>query len=185
VLTLFHDFTSPGSALAVARVQRLADEGLPVVFEGFEALGVDVELPASLDVLAEVERLAPVAALEGVVLRRPRRMPPTGPAHLVAELAAAADLAASWRGVCYRGFWSDGLDLADRAVLARLASAAGLDTAPVVAALADRAALAALRRRMAAHRRNGVGGVPTILAARTLVPGLLAPDELRRLAELG
>jgi len=184
VLTLFHDFTSPGSAIAVGRVQRLADEGLEVVIEGFEAVGVDVAVAATLDVLAEVERLAPVAASEGVVLSRPRHLPPTGWAHVVADVAAAAGLAASWRSVCYRAFWSHGADLADPAVLTRLAADAGLDAAPVEAALADRLALASVRRRMTAHRRNGVGGVPTILASRTLVPGLLEPDELRGLASL-
>jgi len=47
-LTLFHDYTSPGSAVAVLRLQRLADEGLAVAFEGFEAIGLDTTLPVTL-----------------------------------------------------------------------------------------------------------------------------------------
>jgi hypothetical protein len=43
-LVLFHDYTSAASAVAVARVQRLADEGLAVAFQGFEAVGGGREL---------------------------------------------------------------------------------------------------------------------------------------------
>lgn len=184
-LTLFHDYTSPGSAVAVTRVQRLADEGLPVTFQGFEVLGVDTTLPVTLDVTAALEDLAEAAAEEGVELRRPRWLPPTGLAHVVGTVAEQSGRGASWRATCYRAFWSDGVDLADRGVLVSLADRAGLDLDPVRTALDDRLFLNAVRRRTGDHRRNGVGGVPTILASRTLVPALLPLDELRGLAELG
>lgn len=184
MLTLFHDFTSPASAIAVQRVQRLADDGLGVAFEGFEAIGVDLSLPVTLDVLAEIERLAGAAAAEGLVLERPRSMPPTGLAHVVGDVADAAGLAASWRSTCYRAYWALGVDLADPTTLVELAGDAGLDATAVSAAVADRLVLAAVRRRMTVHRRNGVDGVPTILTSRTLVPGLLPADDLRALADL-
>jgi hypothetical protein len=50
--------------------------------------------------------------------------------------------------------------------------------------VADRARIAAVRRRSAARRADGVGGVPTILTQRTLVPGLLDEADLRALAGL-
>src|SRR5690606_12298083 len=115
MLTLFHDYTSPASAVAVRRLQRLADEGLPVEFEGFEAIGVDATLPVTVDVVAALDDLAAVAAAEGVTLRRPRALPPTGLAHLVGDTAERVGLGASWRQVCYRAFWQDGADLADSA----------------------------------------------------------------------
>ena len=90
MLTLFHDYTSPASAVAVARLQRLADDGLPVEFEGFEAVGVDVTLPITLDVVAAVDALAETAAAEGLALRRPPGLPPTGLAHLVGALTEDA-----------------------------------------------------------------------------------------------
>jgi 2-hydroxychromene-2-carboxylate isomerase len=184
VLTLFHDFTSPASAVAVARLQRLADEGLAVEYVGFEAIGVDAALPVTLDVAAELDRIAPEAAREGVTLERPSRLPPTGLAHVVSAVADTADLPAAWRTVCYRAFWEADADLADRTVLADLAAAAGLDPALTDAAVRDRARLALFRRRTGQRRRDGVGGVPTILAQRTLVPGLLPEDDLRALAAL-
>ena len=182
MLTLFHDYTSPASAVAVARLQRLADEGLPVEFIGFEAIGMDVALPPSLDVLAAIEDLAEQAAAEGVVLRRPPALPPTARAHAVATLADGADLGASWRSRCYAAFWSGGADLDDVDVLVALAVQAGLDGARVSAALAKPGFVTSVRRAAGQHRRNGVGGVPTILAQRTLVPGLLGEDDLRALA---
>ncbi len=182
MLTLFHDFASPTSAIAVARLQRLADEGLPVAFAGFDVTGVDVALPPGLDVLADLDRLAEEAAVEGIVLRRPAVLPPTARAHVVASVADAAGLGASWRQSCYRAVWADRRDVGDPAVLVDLASAAGLDPAAVRAALDDPALLASVRRRTAERRRDGVGGVPTLLAHRTLVPGLLTEADLRALA---
>jgi predicted DsbA family dithiol-disulfide isomerase len=185
MLTLFHDYTSPASAVAVARLERLAREGLAVEFEGFEALGVDVALPVTVEVLDALEQLSGAAAAEGIVLRRPPALPPTGHAHVIGGVAEAHGRGPDWRRACYAAFWARGVDLADPGVLTGLAADAGLDAAAVREALADRGRLPALRRRMTGHRREGVGGVPTILAHRTLVPGLLPEDDLRTLAALG
>jgi predicted DsbA family dithiol-disulfide isomerase len=184
MLTLFHDYTDPASAVAAFRLQRLADEGLEVQLIGFEAIGVDVALPVTLDVIAAVEELTVPAAAEGLRLRRPRQLPPTGLAHVLEHLAQGRGLGASWRQACYRAYWEEGQDIADAAVLTAIAADAGLDTETAATALADRSALVAARRRTAARRAEGVGGVPTILAHRTLVPGLLGEDDLRALAAL-
>lgn len=186
MLTLFHDYTSPASAVAVWRVQRLADEGLDVAFEGFEAIGIDMVLPVTVDVLAEVDRVAPLAAAEGMELRKPRTLPPTTACHAIERAAAEAgpQRAAAWRRVAYTTWWQRGADLSDREVLEALAEDAGVGASAVAGALDRPGALAAVRRRAAELRRNGVGGVPTILSQRTLVPGLLSDADLRALAAL-
>lgn len=143
---------------------------------------MDVALPPPLDVLAAIEDLAEVAAQEGVVLRRPKLLPPTARAHAVGTIAETHGLGASWREQCYRAFWTTGADIADTAVLVDLASAAGLPAEGVETALQDSAFIASVRRAAGSHRRNGVGGVPTILSHRTLVPGLLSAEQLRELA---
>ena len=151
-------------------------------FVGFEAVGVDVALPPSLDVIAQLEQLAEEAAIEGLVLRRPAMIPPTARAHAVGTIAETHELGASWRQRCYQAFWAEGADLDDIATLVTIAESSGLPGEEVEAALGDTAFVASVRRAAGSHRRNGVGGVPTILAQRTLVPGLLSEAQLRELA---
>lgn len=184
MLTLFHDYTSPASAVAAFRVQRLADEGLAVEFKGFEAIGVDATLPVTSDVLAGVAELGGAAAAERLTLRPPGALPPTALAHLLGDAAEERSLGASWRQTCYRAYWERGLDIGNRHVLVALARLAGLDEMETRTALDDAGRLAAFRRRMGSHRRGGLGGVPTILAQDTLVPGLLPEADLRVLAGL-
>jgi predicted DsbA family dithiol-disulfide isomerase len=184
VILLFHDYTSPASAVAVLRAQRLADEGLPVAFEGIEAIGLDVALPVTVDILDEAERLAAEADALGLRLDRPRALPPTAAAHVLGGWAEQTGLGASWRETCYRAFWEHGVDLAARDALLQLAKRAGLDSAEAGAVLGDVGRFRELRMRTAARRGEGVGGVPTIRAHQTLVPGLLAEDDLRTLATL-
>lgn len=184
MLTLFHDYTSPASAVAVARLQRLIDDGAGAAIVGTEAIGVAAVLPVTLDLLAELDAVADAAAAEGLELRRPPNVPPTAAAHLVEEVAAAHGLAAAWRRRCYDAYWAHGTDIAATDLLHDLAVEVGLPAGEVDRTLDDRVALAALRRRFAGHRRNGIGGVPTIAYDGTLVPGLLDIDDLRTLAAL-
>lgn len=185
MLVLFHDYTSPASAVAVARVTRLVSDGVPARIEGTEVLGVQATLPVTLDLLAELDAVAVQAREEGVVLRRPDGLPPTAAAHLVEDLAAELGRADAWRARCYRAFWAEGADIAAHQVLARLAGEVGLPVDEVTRRTGDRMALLEIRQRFAGHRRDGVGGVPTISYDRTLVPGLLDEADLRALAALG
>ena len=182
VLTLTHDVTSPASAIAVARLDRLAAAGLPVRFRGIDVLGVDATLPVTLDVLAELERVAERAAALGVELRRPTRRPSTARVHLVADLAGAVGLGAAWRAATYRAYWRDDADLADPDVVATLADDVGLDADAVTATLADDAAVAAVRRRTTSARSEGIGGVPVLVAHGTLVSADLDDAALWELA---
>lgn len=184
MLVCFHDYTSPASAVAVLRLQRLADEGLPVAFEGFEVLGVDAAIPLTLDVLAGLDRHRAAAAELGLTLRRPARQPPTLAAHVVGDVAEHRGLGAAWRLACYRGYWEEGADLADPAALCALAAVTGLDTGAVGDALEDRQLRLDTRRRMLARRSEGVGGVPVLNANGTFVSALLPEDDLRGLAAL-
>lgn len=181
MLVLFHDYASPASWVAVSRLQRLADEGLPVAFEGIEVGGLDVALPPTLQVLAELDAVRDDAAAAGLAPSRPPLVPPTARAHVVGDVADEAGLGASWRAACYAALWHDGLDISRPEVLADVAAGAGLDVAAVTEALAQPGAVLRIRQRAAARRRDGVGGVPVLLAHGTLVPGLLSEADLRAL----
>lgn len=184
MIILYHDYTSPSSAVAVFRAQRLADEGLPITFQGLEAIGVDMTMPVTLDVLEELPKLQAQANELGLTLARPPALPPTASAHVLGRWAEQSGLGASWRETCYRAFWEHGLDIGKQSVLTDVARAAGLDASEAGAVLNDRDRFRELRMATAATRSEGVGGVPTIKAHQTLVPGLLAEQDLRALAEL-
>jgi predicted DsbA family dithiol-disulfide isomerase len=176
---------SAPAAVAVLRLQRLADEGAAVAFTGIDVLGLELTIPATLDQLEGVEVARPAARELGLDLQRPSRRPPTLPAHLVGEVAAAHGVGASWRETCLRAYWERGADLADEAVLRELATAARVPADGVVEALADRDRRRQLRQRMLVARSRGVGGVPVLeVAGGTFVPADLPDADLRQLAAL-
>lgn len=184
MLILYHDYTSPASAVAVARVHRLLRGGMPAQVRGTEVLGLDATLPVTVDLLAALDAVAQEAAAEGIELRRPARVPPTALAHVVEDVAGELGMDIEWRDRCYRAFWHDGSDISDPDQLRRLATSAGMPEHAVDRALGDRVALLAVRQRSAGDRREGIGGVPTIKYDRSLVPGLLPESDLRALAAL-
>jgi predicted DsbA family dithiol-disulfide isomerase len=162
VLTLHYDLTSPRAALAVLRLQHVADLGHPVNFRGIDVLGVDMALPVTLDQLAELDQVRDDAARYGLEMRRPTLRPPTLAAHLVGGHAQEAGLGAAWRRVCLDAYWTRGEDLADPEALLGLARESGLASDPVRALLADGAARNELRASMLQLRQLGVGGVPVL-----------------------
>jgi len=184
VLTLHHDITSPRSAVAVLRLQRIAERGLAVAFRGIDVLGVAVTLPVTLDQLAELEQVAEAAAGLGLVMRRPALRPPTLDAHLVGDIAERFGLGGAWRSACLAAYWTDGRDVSDHAVLETLARGIGLDRGTVLAALEDMTARNELRAAMLARRSLGIGGVPILEVDGTLLPADVDDTALEELARV-
>jgi len=185
MLTLYFDYPFAASVVALLRLQRLADAGVAVAFEGFDPLGLDTALPVTLDQYEEIERHGREAADLGFALRRPSRRPSTLSAHLVGEVATRAGQGAAWRQACLAAYWHDDADLGDHGTLLALAAAAGLDLADVGEALGERAARLRLRQRMVVLRSRGIGGVPVLeVAGGTLVSPDLPDHDLRSLAGL-
>jgi len=185
MLTLHFDYPSPASAVALLRLQRLADVGHDIRFLGLDALGLDVAVPPTLDQLDELGRYHGRALELGLPMRRPSRRPPTLSAHLVGELADRVGLGASWRWSALRGYWASDLDLSDPGALVELAVGAGLDRAAVEEQLQDHVARRALRGQMVTRRRAGIGGVPVLEADGGVFISADLPDaELEELAAL-
>jgi predicted DsbA family dithiol-disulfide isomerase len=185
MLTLHFDYPSPASAVAMLRLQRLADEGHEIRFLGLDALGLDVPVPPTLDQLDELERYHERAVALGLPMRRPSRRPPTLSAHLVGELAERVGLGASWRWSCLLGYWASDVDLSDPGALRELAVDAGLDRAAVEEQLQDPSARRALRGRMVTRRKAGIGGVPVLEASGGVFVSADLPDaELEELVAL-
>jgi 2-hydroxychromene-2-carboxylate isomerase len=184
VLTLHHDITSPRSAVAVLRVQRLADAGHAVAFGAIDVLGVAVALPVTLDQLVELEQVSPAAAELGLVMRRPSLRPPTLDAHLVGEHAERSGLGAAWRLACLRAYFTDGVDVSDHDALVAIAGGIGLERTDVVGVLADTAARNELRAAMLARRALGIGGVPILEVDGTLLHADVDDATLEELARV-
>lgn len=184
MLILHHDITSPRAALAVLRLERLAEEGLPVAFRGIDVLGVAMTLPVTLDQLAELEEVKERVQALGLEMRRPPFRPPTLDAHMVAGLADGSGLGPSWRRTCLEAYWADGADLSAHAVLMELAERVGLPNDAVAALLDDHAARNALRAEMLARRGLGIGGVPVLEVGGTLVSADLEDATLAELAHV-
>jgi 2-hydroxychromene-2-carboxylate isomerase len=182
MLILHHDPTSPAAAVATLRLQRIADEGGNVAFQGFDVLGLDASIPVTLDQLAELERVGDALRTLGLAVRRPSRRPPTLGVHLVAGFADDRGLGAAWRLAVLRAYWEADVDLAERSTIADLAGATGLDRGEVATLLGDPAARVQLRRRMLATRQRGIGGVPVLEYQGAFVPADLDDDDLRQLA---
>ncbi len=184
MLILHHDITSPAAAVALLRVQRVVDAGGQVGFSPLDVLGLEISIPVTTEMLAELEAYRDRALALGLAMRRPSRQPPTLSAHLVGELAEEAELGASWRWTCLQAYWAHDAPLDDPEVLTTLAARAGLEPDRAAERLADRAARTSLRERMLAQRRRGVGGVPVLELDGTLVPADLPDPDLRELAGL-
>lgn len=184
MLTLYHDIPSAASLVAMLRLQALADEGLTVTFRGFDVLGLDMTLPATLDDLQDWQDHRDAAAALGWELPRPTRHPATLKAHLLGELATEHGLAAAWRLAAYRAHWLDDADVSADSVLTILAVRIGMPLDDVEAVLHDPDQRHRLRQAMLVHRGEGVGGVPVLDANGTFVSPHVSDDDLRILAEL-
>jgi predicted DsbA family dithiol-disulfide isomerase len=74
--------------------------------------------------------------------------------------------------------FTDGLDVADHAVLADLAAAAGLDRAAAAEALATGAEAATVRAEEAAAYENGIAAVPTfVVEGKWMLQGALETEQ--------
>lgn len=184
MLRLFHDYTSPASAVAVLRLREVTGPDTEVVHTGLDVLGVDRPVPPTLQLREELERHRDELEERGLQVTRPARQPPTLRAHQAGRVADEHGLGDAWRSICYAAFWERGADLSDPGVLTGLAGEAGLPGGEVERAVTDDRALRGLRRGMAELRSEGVGGVPVLELDGSYVPALLSPDELRSLVAL-
>jgi predicted DsbA family dithiol-disulfide isomerase len=184
MLVLHYDVTSLPATVAALRLQRIADEGGVVGFQGIDPIGVDAALPVTLDQLEEIARWSQRAEQLGLRVRRPSQRPPTLSAHLVGVIAAAVGLGAAWRDALFRAYWIDDAALGDHDVLLELSRDVGLDTGEVADRLGDPTARVALRQRMTADRNRGIGGVPVLELDGTFVSAELSDADLRQLAGL-
>ena len=110
-----------------------------------------------------------------------KRAPNTLDAHRLIRWSATAGAQREVVDRLFRAYFVEGRDIGDRAVLADIAKASGLDGDLVEQFLNDGSDADEVRREIAEAQAIGVTGVPFfIFAGRLGVPGAQDPETLRR-----
>jgi predicted DsbA family dithiol-disulfide isomerase len=132
---------------------------------------------------ARVAHIKAVGAEDGLELNLHLARPVnTFDAHRLIHLAADHDLADEMAERLLRGYHTEGLNVADQDVLARLGAEAGLVAADVRALLAGDTHADSVRADERRAVELGITGVPSlVIDGNPAVSGVQPPAELRRL----
>ena len=127
------------------------------------------------------ERLAEMGRREGIDYEfdKIERSANTIDAHRVIHWAGAEGVEDAMVERLFRAYFTEGLDIGDRTVLAHLAGEVGLEAAEIAARLASEEDVEAVRTAIEEAYRIGVTGVPCfIIDQRYAVIGAEAPETI-------
>ena len=103
-----------------------------------------------------------------------------GAKYAESRSTAAANYGAAYHATVMAAYWQEGRDISDRAVLAEIAAAVGLDRDEFLAALDDPAFDEQVQADIDLAHAYGLNGVPALVFDnRYLVSGAQPPDVLR------
>ena len=113
--------------------------------------------------------------------QRIEKTPNTLLSHVLVRSAGETDIQSDIVEALFRAYFVDGKDVGDRAVLAAIASEAGLDQATIEQALDNEELRADVKAEARAFAQSGIGGVPTILLNRfSLFSGAHRSERIER-----
>jgi predicted DsbA family dithiol-disulfide isomerase len=118
--------------------------------------------------LAQNQKLTDLAAADGLEFHFDRaQRGNTFDAHRLLQLAAEHGIQSAVKERLFRGYFTEGEQIADHATLVRLGTEAGLDADEAAAVLAGDRFAAEVRADEAQARRFGISGVPFFVLDRT------------------
>jgi predicted DsbA family dithiol-disulfide isomerase len=106
------------------------------------------------------------------------RTPNTLDAHRLIHWAGLEERQKPVVDALFRGYFTEGVDIGDAAVLAAIAESAGMDRSVIERLLASDADVENVRNRDAHSREMGVNGVPTFIVGQRHVVSGAQPREL-------
>jgi 2-hydroxychromene-2-carboxylate isomerase len=180
-LEFWFDFSSPFAYLASVRVEDVARRaGVELVYRPFllgglfQAIGTpnvplfEMPEPKKRHAVADMGRWA---ARFGAPFVFPTRFPMVTVKALRMVLALPDEARAPLVNAIYRAFWAEDRDISDAAVLADIATRAGLDGPALAARTGDDSLKRALREATDEAARRGVFGAPSFFAGDLLFWG--------------
>ena len=113
-------------------------------------------------------------------INRPHWSPDTKPAHEATAFAKAKGRDSEFHHILAKGYWVNGIDLADPAVLQDAALQIGLDWDELSPKLEYREYLPGVMREYEAAKTRGVVGTPSYFIGGELLGGDVSLEDLGR-----
>lgn len=198
VVDLWTDIVCPWCYIGVTRFERALerfDGDVQIRLHAFQ-LDPDAPVPGipALQRYAQkfgaeapsiLERVQAEAAKDGIDMRFDRAISAnTFDAHRLLRLAAQSGKERDLETSLYRAYFTDGLDVSDRAVLADRAASVGIDRAEAAAHLESDAGVDDVRGDLETALQRGIRGVPAfVFEDQYLVPGAVDTETFVRILE--
>jgi predicted DsbA family dithiol-disulfide isomerase len=173
-IPLAHDFSCPWCWIATFQVERLKKEfDVEIEWLSYELWPAELErppaqaraanplqpsVPSRLDLMLALERV------EIPQIERPRRMS-THNAHLAAQYALSEGMGEPYIWELYRAHWERGESLEESELLANLGAPLGLNSAQMLASIAEERFADQIVHFDAPAYRTGIFHVPTFIVA--------------------
>lgn len=198
IVDLWTDIVCPWCYIGVTRFERAIEQFDGEVEVPLHPFQLDPQAPApgvpALERYAErfgaeapamLERVVNEGAKDGLGMRFDRALTAnTFDAHRLLRFAAQSGKQRELEMLLYRAYFTDGLDISDRSVLADRASDAGIDRERAAAFLNGNEGVEDVLQELSSAAQIGVTGVPAFLfLEKYLVPGAVDTAMFGRILE--
>ena len=189
-IVMFSDYICPFCYVGFETVRRLKPEfNFDLEWRGFqihpdwpaEGLAADqARVGGDSDSRRALwERISAMAEAVGFSMRPPAVLTNSRAALAATEVARESGRDEALEERIYRAYFSEGLNIGDPAVVVKLASEAGLDSAEVADAIKSPKYELRLKNNALAANQRGVNGVPTFFIGEYPLVGAQSPDAMR------